>query len=182
MKLSKYWSLALTHPTLGYYTSRNAFSKKGDFTTSPEISQLFGEMIGVWIVHFLQTKLNSKHSSGTANAPYRLVELGGGRGLLMADLLRTLNNFQAVPQCISMIEASELQSREQQKQVLDWFDKQGMYFKFSYELKNKEVFVGENNSTQLQWFKSFEDLMLHDTEAAKENSEAKPLPMICVSN
>lgn len=109
--MHRYWSLALTHPTHGYYTSRNAFSKKGDFTTSPEISPLFGEMIGIWIVHFLQDKLNKKAGDGTANVPFRLLELGGGRGLLVADILRTLNNFGAVPKCISMIEASELQSR-----------------------------------------------------------------------
>jgi len=93
MKLARYWSLALTHPTNGYYTSRNAFSQKGDFTTSPEISPLFGEMIGVWIVHFLQSKLNKKYNDGTVNVPYRLVEMGGGRGMLMADILRVLGNF-----------------------------------------------------------------------------------------
>jgi hypothetical protein len=37
-----------------------------------------------------------------------------------------------------------------------------MYFKFSYELQNKEIFVGENNELQLQWFKSLEDMMMHD--------------------
>jgi len=63
-----------------------------------------------------------------------------------------------------MIEASELQSREQQKRVMEWFEKQQMYFKFSYELRNKEIFVGENNDTQLQWFKSLEDMMVHDVE------------------
>lgn len=42
MKLARYWSLALSHPEYGYYSSRHAFSKEGDFTTSPEISPLFG--------------------------------------------------------------------------------------------------------------------------------------------
>jgi len=124
-------------------------------------------MIGVWIVHFLHSKLNKKHNDGTVNVPYRLVEMGGGRGLLMADILRVLGNFQATPHRISMIEASELQSREQQKRVLEWFEKQQMYFKFSYELRNKEIFVGENNDTQLQWFKSLEDMMAHDMELAR---------------
>lgn len=80
----------------------------------------------------------------------------------MSDMLRVLDNFQAIPQCISMIETSEMQSREQQKRVLEWFEKKQMYFKFSYELQNKEIFVGENNELQLQWFKSLEDMMMHD--------------------
>jgi NADH dehydrogenase [ubiquinone] 1 alpha subcomplex assembly factor 7 len=41
---------ALSHPTLGYYTQRTVFGSAGDFVTSPEISQLFGELVGVWYV------------------------------------------------------------------------------------------------------------------------------------
>jgi SAM-dependent MidA family methyltransferase len=82
--------------------------------------------------------------------------LGGGRGLLMADMLRVLANFGAIPQSINMIEASDLNSREQQKKVLEWFEKQDLHFKFSYELKNKEIFVGENNEHELRWFKTLE--------------------------
>lgn len=103
--MARYWSLSLTHPTLGYYTSRNAFSKKGDFTTSPEISSLFGEIVGVWIVQYLQNNLKHK-SDGVAGVPFRLIEMGGGRGLLMADILRVLSTFNITPQCLSMIEAS----------------------------------------------------------------------------
>lgn len=65
--------------------------------------------------------------------------------------------------------------------MLDWFEKQGQFFKFSYELKNKEIFVGENNDTQLQWFKTLEEMMAHDMEATKENPQQR-LPMICISN
>lgn len=53
MKLEKYWKLALTDSEYGYYRQQNVFSKEGDFTTSPEISPLFGEMIAVWIAYFL---------------------------------------------------------------------------------------------------------------------------------
>lgn len=54
MGIERYWKLALTDPQMGYYANRNVFSKEGDFTTSPEISPLFGEMFGVWIVYFLK--------------------------------------------------------------------------------------------------------------------------------
>jgi NADH dehydrogenase [ubiquinone] 1 alpha subcomplex assembly factor 7 len=80
MPLDRYMALCLGHPTLGYYMSRDPFGASGDFTTAPEISQLFGEMIGVWCV-------NSWMSLGQPS-PFALVELGPGRGTLMADLLR----------------------------------------------------------------------------------------------
>lgn len=54
MKVEQYWKLAMTDQEFGYYSDKNVFSREGDFTTSPEISPLFGEMIAVWILYFLQ--------------------------------------------------------------------------------------------------------------------------------
>lgn len=54
LKMDKYWKLALTDSDHGYYSTNNVFSKEGDFTTSPEISPLFGEMIAIWIIYFLK--------------------------------------------------------------------------------------------------------------------------------
>ncbi|EFJ40463.1 hypothetical protein VOLCADRAFT_69474, partial [Volvox carteri f. nagariensis] len=76
----------LTSPHGGFYMTRDVFGSSGDFVTSPEISQLFGEMVGVWCVH---TWLS-------LGRPPRLllVELGPGRGTLMADLLRGTAAFR----------------------------------------------------------------------------------------
>ena len=75
----------LTSPDGGYYTSthadRDQFGRKGDFVTSPEISQLFGELVGVWMV--AEWMAQGKTSSGV-----ELIELGPGRGTLMDDMLR----------------------------------------------------------------------------------------------
>jgi NADH dehydrogenase [ubiquinone] 1 alpha subcomplex assembly factor 7 len=71
---------ALGHPTLGYYRTRDPLGAAGDFTTAPEISQMFGEMIGLWCVELWQAM--------GGPAPFNLVELGPGRGTLMADALR----------------------------------------------------------------------------------------------
>lgn len=76
--------LALYDPEYGYYTTREPFGRGGDFITAPEISQLFGEMIGLWIADFWLR-------SGTPKM--RLVECGGGRGTLMQDILRTTKNL-----------------------------------------------------------------------------------------
>ena len=80
MPVSEYMTLCLLHPEHGYYTNRDALGAQGDFTTAPEISQMFGELIGLalaqsWIDQGMPT-------------PFILVELGPGNGTLMADILR----------------------------------------------------------------------------------------------
>lgn len=79
ISIADYMALALGHPEHGYYTTRDPFGVRGDFITAPEISQIFGEMIGIWCV------ATWKQLGG---GPISLVELGPGRGTLMADLLR----------------------------------------------------------------------------------------------
>lgn len=93
-------SEVLTNATAGYYTRRDVFGTAGDFTTSPEISQLFGEMIGIWCVSMWQQMGSPKN--------LRLVELGPGRGTLMADLLRGTSVFPAFSSFLSvaMVEVS----------------------------------------------------------------------------
>ena len=56
MSIPNYWKQALTDEKYGYYRQDNVFSKDGDFTTAPEISTLFGEMVATWLAVFLQAK------------------------------------------------------------------------------------------------------------------------------
>lgn len=85
--VARYVEEALGHPTLGYYTSRDPLGARGDFTTAPEISQIFGELIGAWCAAVWE-------DLGTPGS-FRLVEMGPGRGTLMADALRVT---KAVPE------------------------------------------------------------------------------------
>ncbi|WP_346910013.1 class I SAM-dependent methyltransferase [uncultured Roseibium sp.] len=78
--VADYMATCLADPEAGYYITRDPFGKKGDFTTAPEVSQMFGELIGAFC---LQAYLDL----GAPKA-FQLVELGPGRGTLMADLLR----------------------------------------------------------------------------------------------
>jgi SAM-dependent MidA family methyltransferase len=78
--VERYMELALAHPEHGYYMSRDPFGASGDFTTAPEVSQMFGELIGLWAAEVWTTM-------GQPN-PIRLIELGPGRGTLMSDALR----------------------------------------------------------------------------------------------
>ena len=80
MALDRYMELCLGHPQYGYYMTRDPLGAAGDFTTAPEISQVFGELIGVWVAQVW-------HDMGSP-AVFSLVELGPGRGTLMKDLLR----------------------------------------------------------------------------------------------
>ncbi|RTL84625.1 MAG: class I SAM-dependent methyltransferase [Hyphomicrobiales bacterium] len=80
MTLERYMSLCLGHPRHGYYMTRDPFGAGGDFITAPEISQMFGELLGVWATEAWRL--------AGSPAPARLIELGPGRGTLMADVLR----------------------------------------------------------------------------------------------
>lgn len=94
LPLSHYMALCLGHREHGYYMTRDPLGAKGDFTTAPEVSQMFGELVGLWLA-------DCWLSSG-APKPFVLAELGPGRGTLMADALRAL---RAVP---GMTEAASI--------------------------------------------------------------------------
>ena len=100
----------LLHPHYGYYHHQNPFGKQGDFVTAPEISQLFGEMIGLWC-------LSQWEKQG--KKPVQLIELGPGRGTLMADIVRSTKHIAPFQQglTIHLVEASA-SLRSQQKQLL----------------------------------------------------------------
>ena len=87
MPLDRYMTLCLSHPEHGYYMTRDPLGAAGDFTTSPEISQVFGELIGVWVAQVWEQMGSPRH--------FALVELGPGRGTLMADVLRVLTKIPA---------------------------------------------------------------------------------------
>ncbi|KAJ5176161.1 uncharacterized protein N7482_002038 [Penicillium canariense] len=104
----------LTSPEGGYYTSReDVFGKHGDFVTSPEISQVFGELIGIWAI--AEWMAQGRKRSGV-----QLMEVGPGKGTLMDDMLRTFRNFKTFTssvEAIYLVEASAT-LREVQKALL----------------------------------------------------------------
>jgi NADH dehydrogenase [ubiquinone] 1 alpha subcomplex assembly factor 7 len=99
ISLMDYMDFALGHHTHGYYMARDPFGEHGDFTTAPEISQIFGELIGAWLATMW-------HQMGEKEM--QLIEFGPGRGTLMADALRATRHVQGFHDSIiiTMIESS----------------------------------------------------------------------------
>jgi NADH dehydrogenase [ubiquinone] 1 alpha subcomplex assembly factor 7 len=87
MPIAEYMRLCLTHPRHGYYIEHDPIGAGGDFITAPEISQMFGELIGVWLATVWQ------QMGGPENI--RLIELGPGRGTMMVDALRAAKKVPA---------------------------------------------------------------------------------------
>ena len=92
MPVAEYMALCLLDREHGYYTTRDPLGPRGDFTTAPEVSQMFGELIGLWAAT-VWTQMGAPEN-------VRLIELGPGRGTMMNDVLRAV---QIVPEFHSAI-------------------------------------------------------------------------------
>lgn len=114
MPLSTYMGLCLGHPEHGYYMTRDPFGKAGDFTTAPEISQMFGEMIGAWVVDTWQ-KIGAPEK-------FVLLEMGPGRGTLMEDILRVAWNVDGFRDAVQvhLMEMSPVLRKAQEKALIDY--------------------------------------------------------------
>jgi len=112
--VADYMLECLLDPTHGYYATRDPLGAAGDFTTAPEISQMFGEMLGLWLAQVWMDQ--------GAPDPFVLAELGPGRGTLMADMLRATRSvpgFHAALR-LNLVEASPV-LRSAQAEVLEGF-------------------------------------------------------------
>ena len=110
LSLAEYMQICLLHPQYGYYTTRDPLGTTGDFTTAPEISQMFGELTGLALAQAWMDR-------GAPN--FRLVELGPGRGTLMSDLLRATAKVPGFHDAMTLhlVEASPV-LRNTQKQTI----------------------------------------------------------------
>jgi NADH dehydrogenase [ubiquinone] 1 alpha subcomplex assembly factor 7 len=111
LSVSRYMALCLAHPAYGYYTTRDPLGADGDFTTAPEISQMFGELIGVWCAEVWRLM----------GSPSRIVfaELGPGRGTLMKDALRAAKVMPGFPDAIELhlVETSPVLQEKQRENL-----------------------------------------------------------------
>ncbi len=117
IRIADYMALALGHPRHGFYQQASPIGAAGAFVTAPEVSQMFGEMIALWLIE-------GWRSLGRPD-PFALVELGPGRGTLMADILRAGRvepGFVAAAQVV-LVETSSALRAEQAAALADHRDK-----------------------------------------------------------
>ncbi len=121
MRLDAFMGACLMHPQHGYYMTRDPLGAAGDFITAPEISQMFGELLGLALA---QTWMDQGQPS-----PFTLAELGPGRGTLMADILRATRGVPGFHAALSvhLIEASKVLKARQAatlcKDGVTWHDR-----------------------------------------------------------
>lgn len=114
LDIGQFMALALGHPQHGYYMKQDPFGADGDFTTAPEISQLFGEILGAWGADiWMQTG---------QPAAFTLLECGPGRGTLMADMLRATHQIPGFHEAVSihLLETSPVLKEVQAERLADY--------------------------------------------------------------
>lgn len=109
MPVGEYMALCLTDHRYGYYTTRDPIGQRGDFVTSPEISQMFGELIGLWMAA-VWNRMGEP-------ANLRVIELGPGRGTMMADALRAAKVLPGFREAVvlHLVEVSQLLQAQQER-------------------------------------------------------------------
>jgi SAM-dependent MidA family methyltransferase len=113
MPVGEYMALCLADPQYGYYTTRDPLGRHGDFITAPEVSQMFGELIGLWMAA-TWTQMGSPDN-------VRVIELGPGRGTLMNDALRAMQVMPAFRAALALhlVEISPALRAQQERTLQD---------------------------------------------------------------
>jgi NADH dehydrogenase [ubiquinone] 1 alpha subcomplex assembly factor 7 len=145
---------SLNHSPHGYYQHKlEKIGIEGDFITSPEISQIFGEMIGVWC-YFVWESLGKPNK-------INLVELGPGKGTLMKDLLHVCEKFGGFKSCLNvhMIELSQTMRRYQHAALVDGLES---------PTHNELIIVDgekltESTGVPVQWHSFLQQIPVDDT-------------------
>uniref|UniRef100_A0A336LS35 Protein arginine methyltransferase NDUFAF7 n=1 Tax=Culicoides sonorensis TaxID=179676 RepID=A0A336LS35_CULSO len=143
LTIADYMKEVLTNPLSGYYMSRDVFGQQGDFITSPEIGQVFGEMVAIWCLTEYQ-KLGSP-------SPLQIIELGPGRGTLIQDILRVFSKFQILKIfSIELVEVSPFLSNIQAQKLC-----------IGSKEVNDENHYREGHTasgTRIRWYRNYEDV------------------------
>lgn len=143
--IAEYMKEALTNPTSGYYMHKDVFGKQGDFITSPEISQMFGEIIAIWFIN--------ECKNIRAPPVIQIVELGPGRGTLAKDMLRVFHHFGFSNRIsLHLVEVSPHLIATQSRALC-------MHSSISTNPKNTFIRSGETvNNVPVYWYSDIKDV------------------------
>ena len=131
--LDEYLKICLYDQKHGYYFSQNVIGRDGDFITAPEISQIFGELIGLFIIN--EWIITNKKK------PLQIIEFGPGKGTLASDIIRTINAIpflQNIPYEYYLVEISPFLKKEQEKTLEN--SKYYSWIKGLHDIKDNDGF------------------------------------------
>lgn len=172
--LDEYMNICLYDRDYGYYTTKEyIFGEKGDFITSPELSQMFGETISVFLYKILEDSFNFSKT-------WDLVEIGAGNGYLMADLINSmvdLKQFNGLN--VSIIETSDRLIKIQQENINNMLLKKRIYTEYEYNSDTKiDTFIDKKNNFSIKWYNSLEKFIQIRNGIILDNTKKNPLQNI----
>jgi NADH dehydrogenase [ubiquinone] 1 alpha subcomplex assembly factor 7 len=169
--LDEYMKICLYDKKHGYYTTKeHIFGEKGDFITAPELSQMFGETIGIFIYKILENSFKFPKS-------WELLEIGAGRGFLMADILRSLIDLKSLEGLNAVIvEKSDKLAKVQQENIHNILLKKGIFTEYVYDKENKiDTFVDKKNRFTIKWFDSLDKYITFRCGILLEDASKNPI-------
>lgn len=169
--LDEYMKICLYDKKGGYYTTKDhIFGEKGDFITAPELSQMFGETIAIFLYKILEDSFQFPNS-------WDLVEIGAGRGFLMADILRSFTDFKALQGLnVVVVEKSDKLAKVQQENINNILLKKGIFTEYIYDSENKiDTFVDKKNRFSMKWYDNLDKYISKRNGILLENANKNPL-------
>jgi NADH dehydrogenase [ubiquinone] 1 alpha subcomplex assembly factor 7 len=135
--------------------NQNVFNKAGDFITSPEISQLFGEMLAIWIQVFWEKLDLTEESNKT------IVEVGPGTGKLMKNILNSLEQFGSLSNLkVIFVEVSPYLRKLQQQTINEFCNKHKFYLQYESNEVNESLYYAGKNM-EFVWYESYNEFALN---------------------
>ncbi|CAI2367679.1 unnamed protein product [Moneuplotes crassus] len=162
MSIARFMHLCLADPQYGYYTTKDViFNKGGDFTTSPEISQMFGEIVAIWYVAAMQKYTNLKHCN--------FVEFGPGKATLMCDMLRSFSQLNVLSNMtFNLIEISENLQEVQRDNIIKTLKNRGIYVSIDMETQN---LYEDSLNIHFKWSENIDKIKEEEAKKLKEISD-----------
>jgi NADH dehydrogenase [ubiquinone] 1 alpha subcomplex assembly factor 7 len=167
LTMASYMDMCLSYPQHGYYMRKDVFGREGDFITSPEISQLFGEMVGVWVTQaWIAMNRPNKWS---------LIEIGPGRGTLTMDVVKTLRDLNAhYGLNTHLVDVSSELKKIQQNNIKRMCEKWGLFLEYENSPTGEERLYKDYAS--FYWYREFGEVV------ARHLMEFKGVPTVIIAH
>jgi len=172
--LDEYIKICLYDKKYGYYTTKDyIFGEKGDFITAPEISQMFGESIAIFIYKILEDSFKFPKK-------WDLLEIGAGRGFLMADIILSMIMFRKINGMnVIIVETSDKLAKIQQENINNILLKKQVFTEYIYDTTHKiDTFYDKKNNFSIKWFNSLEKFIQYRNGLILEDDSTQPFKNI----